>query len=82
MVRPRPEGKNVGEIQVLRDKKSACLLSLAPYDGVLLAGQSLIDNRVDVMPVVCQNVHKPRRQILVQLYSHGTAGALVTGRSS
>lgn len=71
----------VGEIEVLSDEESAGRLSGSPHDIVILSGDVLVRNRIDVVAEVGQELDKLMGQVLVQLDVHRPS-APATGRSS
>ena len=65
----------VGEMEILRHKKSAGSLSGGPHDIVIPPGEGLIRNRLDIMSEVSEELDELMRQILVELDVHRTTAS-------
>ena len=81
-MRSRRVFPGVGEIEILRHKKSARRLSGGPDDMVIPPGDLFVQDRVDVVAEIVEETDELTRQVLVELDLHRLMGFSASGKSS
>lgn len=76
------EAAEIGEIQILRDKKASSRLDGFPDLSIVPPRQAFLRDGIGLVSQLNEDSSQPGRQVLVQFDLHEMLGMLGTGRSS